>query len=287
LYSVVIPAYNEAWRVIPTIGAIANHMSTLGEPWEMIVSDDGSTDETASLVADLRLANLRLLTSSTNRGKGHAVRRGMLAARGEAVLFADADQSTPIEQFGDLLAQLGNGSDVVVGSRAAAGSEVSNKSTLRHVMSQGLKFLVKNGFRIPVTDSQCGFKLFTGDAARLLFSRQIIDDFSFDLEVLFLAKKFGLSITEVPVTWIDAPGSKVDAAKVAVKFLADLVGIRRNDFRGRYDQRNHEVPEITADTIHPIQHAVSSDSVSPDRATSYITAAVADRALGDKDEVKL
>lgn len=248
-YSVVIPAYNEEFRIIPTIGAIASHMCTLGEPWEMIVADDGSTDTTAELVADLGLANLHLLLADANGGKGSAVRRGIFEASGEIVLFADADQSTPIEQFEDLLAEIHNGFDVAVGSRAAVGADVASKSLSRKVFSFGLKTLVQTLFRIPVSDTQCGFKMFTSEAALLLFTHQVIDEFSFDLEILFLAKKFGFRTAEVPVTWIDAPGSKVDAAKVAVEFVKDLVAIRRNAVKGMYDHPNHDLPKSNKDSI--------------------------------------
>jgi len=241
-FSVVIPAYNEEWRILPTIGAIATHMSSFGQPWELIVADDGSTDSTVELIEDLDLVNLRLMIADGNSGKGNAVRRGVLAARGELVLFADADQSTPIEQFEALVAGIDAGNDVVVASRAAAGAEVASKSLSRKVFSTGLSLIVRGVFRIPVTDTQCGFKLFTAEAADLLFGRQLIDDFSFDLEVLYLASKFDLEVAEVPVTWIDAPGSKVDAAKVAVEFLRDLAIIRWNDFRGAYDSENHRPP---------------------------------------------
>lgn len=238
-YSVVIPAYNEEWRIVPTIGAIAMHMSSFDVPWELIVADDGSTDSTVELVEELDLVNLRLLLAEKNGGKGSAVRRGVLQAQGDIVLFADADQSTPIEQFEALAAQLNDGYDVVVGSRAAEGADVANKSLSRKIFSSGLSFIVRGLFRIPVADTQCGFKMFTSDAAELLFRRQLVDEFSFDLEILYLAGKFDLKTCEVPVTWIDAPGSKVDAAKVAVEFLRDLCVIRWNDLRGRYDADNH------------------------------------------------
>lgn len=241
-YSVVIPAYNEAERILPTIGAIAAQVSLLSEPWELIVADDGSTDETVALVQDLGLPNLHVLIADRNRGKGSAVRRGVLAARGQIILFADADQSTPIEQFQALEAQLLNGADVVVGSRAAAGADVANKSLSRKIFSTGLSVIVRRVFRIPVADTQCGFKMFTADAARKLFRRQLIDEFSFDLEILYLARKFGMSTEEVPVSWIDAPGSKVDAAKVAIEFLRDLSIIRWNDISGRYEADNHDLP---------------------------------------------
>ncbi len=232
--SVVIPAYNEEWRILPTIGAIATHMSSRGEPWELIIADDGSTDSTVALIQDLRFANLRLLIAEKNAGKGNAVRRGMLAARGSVVLFADADQSTPIEQFDRLNALIHEGFDVVVGSRAAEGAEVSGKSLSRRILSGGLRIVVSKGFGVSVSDTQCGFKLFTADAAKTLFSMQIVEGFSFDLEVLYLAHKLGYRTTEVPVEWIDAPGSTVDAAKVSMQFLRDLMRIRLFDARGRY-----------------------------------------------------
>ncbi len=249
--SVVIPAYNEEWRILPTIGAIATHISSLDVPWELIVADDGSTDSTAELVEELDLVNLKLLTTPTNGGKGSAVRRGVLAAQGELVLFADADQSTPIEQIESLIARIDEGDDVVVASRAAEGADVANKSLSRKVFSAGLSMIVRGIFRIPVADTQCGFKLFTAEAADLLFRRQLIDEFSFDLEVLYLAGKLDLKTSEVPVTWIDAPGSKVDAAKVAVEFLRDLAIIRWNDARGRYDGVNHPAVAITGPRVVP------------------------------------
>ena len=240
--SVVIPAYNEEWRILPTIGAIAVEISKRDVPWELIVSDDGSSDDTRRLVAGLELPNVRLLESA-NTGKGGAVRRGVLAARGRYVLFADADQSTPIEQFGELLDQITrHGADVVVGSRGAEGADVQNKSLLRTVMSGGLNAIVRLGFGIPISDTQCGFKLFTRDAAQTLFRVQRIDGFSFDLEVLFLARKRGMRIAEVPVEWIDAPGSTVDPAKVALQFLKDLVRIRTWSITGAYRNPRHVMP---------------------------------------------
>lgn len=245
--SVVIPAYNEEGRILPTIGAVAMHMSGRGRPWELIISDDGSTDSTVDLVNGLRFANLRLLSATTNTGKGDAVRRGVLAARGEMVLFADADQSTPIEQVDRLAALLDQGYDVVIGSRATEGATVAGKSLTRRVLSRGLNEIVRRLFGIEVADTQCGFKLFSADAARQLFSMQQVDGFSFDLEVLYLAHKLGYRTAEVPVEWVDAPGSTVDAARVSLQFLRDLLRIRLLDARGSYGARRLELPP----TRHP------------------------------------
>ena len=224
---------------MPTVGAIAAHVSNLGEPWELIVADDGSSDDTVELLNDLDLVNLRVLEAERNGGKGSAVRRGILAARGDVILFADADQSTPIEQFSALLAEIEAGADVAIGSRGADGATVANKSTMRKVMSWGLNQLVRFGFGIPYADTQCGFKMFSRDAAHRLFRHQLVDQFSFDLEILYLANKFAMTVAEVPVEWIDAPGSTVDTGKVAVEFLRDLVQIRLWDVQGRYRGPNH------------------------------------------------
>jgi dolichyl-phosphate beta-glucosyltransferase len=237
--SVVIPAYNEAERIIPTIGAIAAHISSFAYDWELIIADDGSRDGTADLVTDLQLVNLRLLRAERNSGKGNAVRRGMLAARGERILFTDADNSTPIEELNKLMAALDKGYDLAIGSRAALGAQETNRSILRSVTSTTLRWLVRVLFRIGVQDTQCGFKLFTAASAQRLCQIQTINGFSFDLELIYLANKLGYRIAEIPIDWIDAPGSKVQIARETRRFLADLLHIMVNDLRGRYNTATH------------------------------------------------
>jgi dolichyl-phosphate beta-glucosyltransferase len=233
--SIVIPAYNEQERIVATIGAIASHVSDLGFPWELLIADDGSKDATVQTVEELGLANLKVLKTPKNGGKGRAVQRGMLAAEGDYILFADADNSTPIEEVSKLLAKLEtDGFDVAVGSRAAEGAEEGKKSLLRHILSGGLRMIVKYGLRIGVRDTQCGFKMYTRDVAKKLHSKQTIMGFSFDLEILFLASKFGYKVAEVPVAWVDAPGSKVDTRKEVQRFLRDLWKIQMNNLSGVY-----------------------------------------------------
>lgn len=256
--SVVIPAYNEEWRILPTVGAIATYMCSRGEPWEMIIADDGSTDSTVRLLEELRFPNLKILVTDRNRGKGSAVRRGVQMSTGQYILFADADQSTPIEQFDRLLSRVTRDSyDVVVGSRAASGAAVSGRGLLRRILSRGLRLLVSVGFGVQIADTQCGFKLFTAEAARSLFALQVVDGFSFDLEVLYLCGRLGLRLAEEPVEWIDAPGSTVDAAKVSLQFIIDLAKIKFHDLRGAYvvsgrmtvahsTVTNHPFTEVTA-----------------------------------------
>ena len=251
--SVVIPAYNESDRILPTVGAIAAHMSSRGEPWELIVADDGSKDNTVDILRQLDLVNLRVLVAEKNGGKGKAVRRGVLAAKGHYILFADADQSTPIEQFDKLLEPILSGcADIAVGSRADLSADDTKKSLMRQITSKGLQVLVRFGFRINSKDTQCGFKLFRADVARELFGRQLMDGFSFDLELLYLASKLGFRTVEIPVEWIDAPGSKVDATKVGASFLVDLGKIRMNDLRGRYAQPQvrHETSPVLPSPTH-------------------------------------
>lgn len=233
--SIVIPAYNEQERIVATIGATASHVSDLGFPWELLIADDGSKDQTVAIVEELGLVNVTVLKTPKNGGKGNAVQRGMLAAQGEYVLFADADNSTPIEEVSKLLAKLEKeGYDVAVGSRAAEGAEEGKKSLLRKILSGGLRLIVKYVLHIGVKDTQCGFKMYTREAARKLHTKQTIMGFSFDLEILYLASKYGYKIAEVPVAWVDAPGSKVDTKKEVQRFLRDLVKIWSNDLRGVY-----------------------------------------------------
>ena len=210
-------------------------VSGLGYTWEMVVSDDGSSDDTAQLVQSLGWANLRVVTHA-NTGKGGAVKRGVMASRGERILFADADNSTPIEELPRMMARLDEGFDVAVGSRAADGAKEENKSALRHLVSWGLRTVAGYLSGVRVKDTQCGFKLFTREAAEDLFGRQQMLGFSFDLELLYLANKLGYRVVEVPVHWFDAPGSKVDSVRDSVRFFRDIFTLRRLERLGTYGQ---------------------------------------------------
>jgi dolichyl-phosphate beta-glucosyltransferase len=233
--AIVIPTFNEAERILPTLGAIAVSVAGLGLSWELIVSDDGSHDGTAALVEQLGWRNLRVIRHA-NTGKGGAVRRGVQAARAPRVLFVDADNSTPIEELPRLLAKLDAGYDVAVGSRSVAGAHVHHKHLLRRLLSGGRQLGTRLLSGVTVQDTQCGFKLFSERAVRELFSRQQMQGFSFDLELLYLAHKLGLSVAEVPVRWFDAPGSTVRSVRDSARFIRDIVAVRRLDQRGRYNR---------------------------------------------------
>jgi dolichyl-phosphate beta-glucosyltransferase len=234
--SVVIPTYNETERILPTLGAMAVTLCGFNAPWELIVSDDGSKDGTCELIETLGWANLRVLRHP-NTGKGGAVQRGVLAARGNLILFADADNSTPIEELPRLVSELDFGSDIAIGSRAAAGAREENKSRLRRAASDGLRGLVRLVTGLKTQDTQCGFKLFKRDVAQDLFGRQRLQGFAFDLEILYLARKYGYSVAEVPVRWFDAPGSKIVAWRDGIRFLSDLGQILEHDLLGRYGKQ--------------------------------------------------
>jgi glycosyltransferase involved in cell wall biosynthesis len=235
--SIVIPAYNERRRIVPTVASIAAHLAATPLTWELIVSDDGSTDGSPDHLRTLGMTNLRVVTSGVNEGKGAAVRRGLRAARGRAVLFADADCSTPIAELDPMLAELRAGADVVVGSRSIDGAATTNKSGLRHLLSTTLRLIVSILLPTGVRDTQCGFKLFGRDVAHQLADIQTITGFSFDLELLYLAKRHELTVVEHPVSWFDAPGSTVDPARESIRFLRDILRIRWRSLRGVYRRR--------------------------------------------------
>lgn len=233
LLSVVIPAFNEAARLPPTLRQIALALGT--RPHEIIVADDGSFDGTAEHALALGLPGLRVLRSEHNRGKGDAVRRGMLAARGARRLMTDADLSTPIADLDRLDARLDAGADVAIGSRAVSGAQVEvHQSRYREAMGRAFNACVRALLLPDLHDTQCGFKLWTAAAAERAFACSRLDGFGFDVEVLYVARRAGLRIDEVGVTWRNDAATRVTLGRGARAF-SDLVAIRCNGALGRYD----------------------------------------------------
>lgn len=233
--SVVIPAFNEERRLPATLKSVVEYLSPRGTSFEVLVVDDGSTDGTAATVEAFG-DPVRLLPGRENRGKGHAVRKGMLAATGARRLMTDADLSTPMADLPALEEALRRGYDIAIGSRALPGSNVevrqgAFREGMGRVFNVGVRFLLIPELR----DTQCGFKLFTAPAAQVAFSPSRLDGFSFDVEALVVARQHGLRIAEIPVTWRNDVATRVGLTKGARAF-ADLLRIRWLRGRGTYDR---------------------------------------------------
>lgn len=236
--SVIIPVYNEEMRLANTLSTCRNYFNKKSFDFvEVIVVNDGSTDRSADVVRGhaIRDGNVRLLEIPDNRGKGYAVRQGMRDAQGKWVLFSDADLSTPIEEFDKLFATIGReGADGAIGSRAIDRSLVGkHQSVYRESSGRVFNLFMRLLTGLQYQDTQCGFKLFHADVARLISAQQRCEGFGFDVEILYIAKKHGFKIVEVPVRWYNAEGSKVTILKGANAF-ADLLRVLLNDIRGLY-----------------------------------------------------
>lgn len=228
--SVVVPAYNEASRIAATVGTIRAFLQSLGEPFEIIVVDDGSVDGTREALA--AIDGVRAISYQPNRGKGYAVRQGMIASRGELVAFTDVDLSAPIDELPKLIASLDAGADVAIGSRAMRGSMLGVHQPLyRELGGKTLNLLIRLLAVRGIHDTQCGFKLFRGDLARRIFPKCIVDGWGFDIEVLRLAKKSGCSVAEIPVRWSHSADSRIRPFRAGLQVLRDILRIRLHSYR--------------------------------------------------------
>lgn len=231
--SIVIPAYNEADRLPQTLSAIGRFFLNRPEIVELIVVDDGSTDDTVA-VAQAAWPGARVIRHPKNLGKGAAVRTGMLAARGEWRYLCDADLSTPIEEIERFL-QAGTTADVVIGSRRAPGANVTKpQKKLKVMLGQFGNLLIQLLVAPGIQDSQCGFKLFS-ERTKNLFTLQLIQGWGYDFELLYLARKQGFTIRELPVTWVNDERSKVKPLHY-IRTFWELFQIRLNDLRGLYQR---------------------------------------------------
>ena len=236
--SVVIPAYNEAERIGPTLEAISANLKKDDVDYEIVVVSDGSIDATEDIVRDYAKtdAGIRLISYSPNRGKGCAVRMGMLEARSENVLFSDADLATPIEDLEKLRQAVANGCEVVIGSRALKESVIVGwRPWYRELSGKTFNMIIRLLAVPGIRDTQCGFKFFTGGSAAKVFSATLLNGFGFDVEALYLARKFGFSIGEIPVHWENSPATKVSVIKDTLPMLIDVVRVRLNDRKKLYE----------------------------------------------------
>lgn len=233
--SVVIPAYNELMRLPPTLDRVLEYLKERGGTWEIVVSDDGSRDGSIDQF-EPRYPEVRFIRAPRNMGKGAAVRRGMMAARGRLLLFSDADLSTPIEELENLYQAMTRGdAQGAIASRGLPESKLEIRQPLHREMAGRLFNSVVRLFSgLPFHDTQCGFKLFTRDAGRAIFGRALDNGFAFDVEILMIAQGFGFKVVETPVRWINAEGSKVEFLRDGPKMVRDILRFRWQSIRGLY-----------------------------------------------------
>ena len=233
--SIVVPAYNEDGRIVPTLESLVDYLSSQSYSWEVLVVDDGSSDGTAATVGEWSLSHdgVRVETIP-HGGKGWAVRHGMLATIGEYRFMCDADLAMPIDMLGRFMEQMGRGYDIVIGSREVAGARRFDEPAARHVrgrvFNRAVRLLAVGGFQ----DTQCGFKCFKGEAADQLFSLQRTKGFGFDVEILYLAVRRRMSVLEMPIDWYHKEDSKIRAGIDSFSMLRDTVLVRWRDLRGEY-----------------------------------------------------
>jgi glycosyltransferase involved in cell wall biosynthesis len=232
--SIVIPAYNEAERLPATLEQLAGFLRGEEYPAEIVVVDDGSGDGTLAVARAAAGEPPVRAIAAPHRGKGSAVRIGMLAATGQARLMCDADLSMPAHEIPKLLAVLGRDADVVLATREGAGARRVGEPYLRHAMGRVFNLLVRLLAVPGLHDTQCGFKAFTAASAEALFRRSTIDGFGFDVEILYLARRRGLRLAEVPIAWYYQPSSRVSPLRDTIRMVRDVLRVRWNDWRGRY-----------------------------------------------------
>ncbi|GAB1471427.1 glycosyltransferase family 2 protein [Chloroflexota bacterium] len=236
--SIIIPAYNEAGRLPRTLEQVFSFLHTQEYSSEVIVVENGSSDGTLeianSFVKDY--SNL-IVVHESHKGKGNAVRRGMLTARGEYRFICDADLSMPIEELTKFLPPIMADFDIAIGSREAPGAIRYNEPPYRHLGGRAINLAIR-AFILPgLNDTQCGFKCFRAETTETIFRQQTLTGWAFDIELLYLARRKKLRIREVPIRWYFDPDSKVSALRDALRMIADIFRIHLNALRGRYDSQ--------------------------------------------------
>jgi glycosyltransferase involved in cell wall biosynthesis len=238
-YSFIIPAYNEGARLGATLERVVGYIAAQGWNAEVVVVNDGSRDQTADLVRACAQAHpeLRLIENPGNRGKGYSVRNGMLNAKGEVLVFSDADLSAPIEEANKLIAALQSGADIAIGSRwLQPETQTHRQSLLRQFYGRLFNLALRVLLGLNFKDTQCGFKAFTRSAAGKVFPLQKIERWGFDPELLYLARRAGLKVQEVPVAWAHVEGTRLSPLRDGLRMFGEVLKIRWNALTGKYSQ---------------------------------------------------
>ena len=238
-YSIVVPAYNEAERLTSSLQRILTYIEESKWSAEIIIVNDGSRDETAAMVKEFaeRSPIVRLIENPGNRGKGYSVRNGMLNASGQFLLFTDADLSSPIEEAPKLLAAIENGqADVAIGSRYLQSELQTRKQPIhRRMLGRAFNLALRAILGLSYVDTQCGFKAFSRNAVSTIFPNMKIERWGFDPEILFLAKRYGLRVVEVPVSWAHDHRSKINPIRDGTRMFGELMRVRMNSLGGNYN----------------------------------------------------
>lgn len=239
-FSIVIPAYNESARLAATLEKVLAWVHAQSWLAEVIVVNDGSGDDTAEIVRGFAAKDpiVQLVENPGNHGKGYSVRNGMLHAKGKTVLFSDADLSSPIEEVTKLLSALAAGADIAIGSRwLRAETQTQRQPLHRQIFGRIFNLLLRITLGLKFKDTQCGFKAFKQPAVRAIFPHQKIERWGFDPEVLFLARKAGFKVTEVPVLWGHSGGTRIHPIIDGSKMFMEMLHIRWNSMTGKYDAK--------------------------------------------------
>jgi dolichyl-phosphate beta-glucosyltransferase len=238
LASIIIPAYNEEKRMPASLRQVASFVRAQSEPIEVIVSDDGSQDSTATIVEGIAQEHpFVTLVRNPHGGKGAAVKAGITHGRGQYLIVSDTDLSVPIEEVPKFLPPILGGYDVAIASREAAGAQRVDEPGYRHMMGRVYNLLVRLIAVPRIQDTQCGFKAFRREVARDVFAYQTIDGWGFDVEILFIAQRFGYDIVEVPVVWYYGAESKVSPVRDTIRMFRELLQVRRNGRAGLYNRK--------------------------------------------------
>jgi len=253
--SIVIPAYNESARIEGTLERVMACVAMQGWDAEVLVVDDGSKDATAEIVERWmeRYSRLHLIKNDGNRGKGYSVRNGLLQAGGDVVMFTDADLSAPMEEAELLLAAIADGADVAIGSRWMDKTrQTIHQPLYRRFFGRCFNWVTRVVMGLPFKDTQCGFKAFKRPAAQIIFRLQRIERWGFDPEILFIARKLGYEIREVPVTWGHDERSRMSYLKDGMKMLEEMAVIRTNSLAGRYDEAIAALKDTSTMVTEPL-----------------------------------